>query len=104
MKACSYEPEDRYQTIHELIVVLKRFIEGIQPSDRRRKRREPDQVFFRRSKRNAMIAVGIMPFAVGALCLLLQNFTSSRRTDDAPTVVQSANAPLKKSAANFLKS
>ena len=56
MKACAFSPEDRYQTGLELQIVLERFLAGITPSDRRKRRREPDEVFRRRSRRNLAIA------------------------------------------------
>lgn len=103
MKACAYAPEDRYQTVKELEIVLQRFIHGIHPSDRRRKRREPNQLFFRKSKRNAIIAIGIMPFAVCALTYLLQGFVFSKKAESQPVVLISAEPPIKKSTSNFLE-
>ena len=68
MKACAFAPEDRYQTAKELQYVLERFASGIAPSDRRRKRREPDDIYRRRSKRTATMlvasAIGILMFSV----------------------------------------
>lgn len=65
-KACSFSPEDRYQTATELRVVLQRFIDGQRP-DRRKKKRKPDSVF-RQEHRKKMIAsiVGVSLFcAIG---------------------------------------
>ena len=68
MKACAYAPEDRYQTAKELQYVLERFASGVAQSDRRRKRREPDDVYRKRSKRTATLlvasAIGILTFSV----------------------------------------
>ena len=68
MKACSFAPEDRYQTAKELQYVLERFASGISPSDRRRRRREPDDVYRRRSKRTATMlvasAIALLVFSV----------------------------------------
>lgn len=57
MKACSFSPDDRYQTSKELQIVLERFLAGITPSDRRKRKREPDDVFRKKSRRNITIAI-----------------------------------------------
>ena len=70
MKACQFAPEDRYQSAGELQIVLERFLAGARPSDRRRKKREPDEVFRKKSAVHTLISmvfVTLLTFCVGVL-------------------------------------
>lgn len=67
-KMCAFSPEDRYQTAHELKFVLDRFLAGRTPSDRRRGRRDPDDVFREKARRRVVIAAtaaGIAACGIG---------------------------------------
>lgn len=67
MKACAFSPEDRYQSCSELRIVLKRFQSGVTPSDRRKRKRESDEVYRRKTKRNLAIAfAGLITAIVSA--------------------------------------
>lgn len=66
-KACQFSPDDRYQSALELQHVLERFVHGSSPSDRRKRRREPDDVFRKRMHKTyaAIATAGVLAFLVG---------------------------------------
>ncbi|TWU05009.1 serine/threonine protein kinase [Stieleria varia] len=67
MKACSFSPSDRYQSANEMSVVLDRLLAGASKGDRRRRKREPDEVFRRRSRRNMVLSfAGVIGLSIGA--------------------------------------
>lgn len=91
MKACSFSPEDRYQTSKELQIVLERFLAGITPSDRRKRKREPDDVFRKKSQRNiAMALAGTFLVVCGTTFL----FNYARMTKPAAVVQQPLPQPV----------
>ena len=67
-KAAAFVPEDRYQSMDELEVVLVRYLEGQTP-DRRKGRRKPDHVFRKeyRRKMAVSIATSVAVFSIGAI-------------------------------------
>lgn len=70
MKACQFAPENRYQSAGEMGIVLGRFLAGSRPSDRRRKKREPDDVFRKKHTLYTLIttvSVTFLTFFVGVL-------------------------------------
>jgi serine/threonine protein kinase len=75
MKACAFSPEERYQTAKEMQFVLERFASGITPSDRRRRRREPDALYRKRSKQTASLMIGL----AGAMLVLTMVFQQQPR-------------------------
>lgn len=48
-KAAAFSPEDRFQSAEEVAIVLDRFLQGLKP-DRRKRKRQPDHVFRRNSR------------------------------------------------------
>ena len=56
MKACHFNPEERYQTAAELETVLRRFIGGREP-DRRKKKRLPDAIYRKNFLRKAVLSI-----------------------------------------------
>lgn len=61
MKACEFSPEDRYPNAKELEIVLRRFMDGITPSDRRRRKRVPDAVHRQRVRKRRMLTFVSLP-------------------------------------------
>lgn len=89
MKACAFAPEDRYQTCREFQVVLERFRAGVTPSDRRKGRREADDVFLRKSKQRMTLAASLGAVAVVVAPFLYQSLRSS----DVTTTSSQINTP-----------
>lgn len=100
MKACSFAPEDRYQTAKELQYVLERFASGVSPSDRRRRRREPDDVYRKRSKRTATMLVA------SAIALLVFSvvFSIAFRRQSSDLQAQIPTPKILPSSENFIES
>lgn len=57
MKACSFRPEDRYQSARELQVVLERIATGAPVGDRRKGKRLSNELYHRICRRNLGLAV-----------------------------------------------
>ncbi len=57
MNACSFRPEDRYQTAEELQAVLNRFAHGQATGDRRRRSRSERSFFLRKRTMAAMVVL-----------------------------------------------
>lgn len=91
MKACAFAPEDRYQTCRELQVVLERFRAGVTPCDRRRGRREADDVFLRKSKQRMTLVASLGTVAVVIAPIL---YHSLRPRDTAMSARQFDNPPV----------
>ena len=53
-KAAAFSPEERFQSAEEMAIVLQRFLRGVKP-DRRKRKRQPDHLF-RRNSRLRMLA------------------------------------------------
>lgn len=68
-KACQFAPDDRYQSALEFQHVLERFVDGSRPSDRRKRRREPDNVYRKRMRKTytAIVCAGLLTFVGGLL-------------------------------------
>ena len=75
-KAAAFAPEDRYQTAEELAVVLDRFLKGLKP-DRRKRRRKPNAAFQRSWKMKLGLALGIA--VLGPLAYLASRSTESAK-------------------------
>ena len=57
MKACEFDPEQRYQSAREMQFVLERYVEGCGQADRRGPNRASNEVYRARSRRNMKIAI-----------------------------------------------
>ena len=68
-KACQFDPDDRYQSALEFQHVLERFVDGTSPSDRRKRRREPEDVYRKRMRKTyaAIICAGVLTCVGGLL-------------------------------------
>jgi serine/threonine protein kinase len=103
MKACALAPDERYQSAQELEYVLKRFLNKHYPGDRRRKLREPDEVFRKKSKhRMAMGAAGI---AAASLLVGVASVWLGRGTDasqPAPEMARSTEPRFVRSNDNTI--
>ena len=98
MKACAFSPEARYQTAKEMQIVLERFASGITPSDRRRRRRDPDNVYRKRSKRTATAMIGL------AVVLLASTILFQQQQQQPNQIITQALTPKKRpSASNFIE-
>ncbi len=81
-KACQFAPDDRYQTAKELRIVLDRLLSGASVGDRRKRKREPDEVFKRSYRRSTILATTFataVSFAVGLTYIELK-----RQKDEQP--------------------
>jgi serine/threonine protein kinase len=89
MKCCAFSPEDRYQSSKELLFVLQRYLAGVTPSDRRRRRRESDEVFRRKTNRN----IGYATVAtIAAIFMIMYTINSSNSTNAGNSVNSSGIA------------
>ncbi len=86
MKACELSPSDRYQTAQELEFVLNRFLARHYPGDRRKRKREPNEVFRQKSRQRMLIA------SLAVLCTSLTLGVVSVWQGDG-NVVQSSSIP-----------
>lgn len=80
MKACAFAPDERYQTAQELEHVLTRFLNKNYPGDRRKKLREPDEVFRKKSKQRmalGVVAVAGISIFVGAAAVWIGRGTDA---------------------------
>lgn len=80
-KACQFAPDDRYQTADELRIVLDRLLSGATVGDRRKRKREPDEVFKRSYRKSTLLATTFataVSFAVGLTYLELKRQNASQ--------------------------
>ncbi len=93
MKACSFDPLDRYQTAGELMIVLNRYLFGIRgASDRRKRRRLSDNEFRRRTLRTR-IAMGAGILLAGAFTIEVYRGTGPIASEPEPVAVNSIQLP-----------
>jgi tRNA A-37 threonylcarbamoyl transferase component Bud32 len=87
MKACAFSPDDRYSSASELQVVLERFAVGATPSDRRRRKREPDEVFRKRSRRRVFVTLACLPPVLYATSVIASAYQAQKAKEVAAQTV-----------------
>ncbi len=75
MRACEFEPANRYQTAQEMQFVLERFCQGHPKADRRDSKRPSDEVYQQRTRKNIRLALAVG----GCICLLAVSFPALLR-------------------------
>ncbi len=92
MKACSFDPLDRYQTAGELMIVLNRYLSGIRGASDRRKRRRISDEDFRRRRLRTRVALGAGILLAGAFTI--EVYRGSGPIASEPESVAMASVPL----------
>lgn len=72
-KACCFNPADRYESVAELEVVLRRFANGHQKADRRNRERLEEDTFVRRKP--ILLVVGLIAGITAAVVMLATSTT-----------------------------
>jgi hypothetical protein len=100
MKACQFSPDDRYQTAEELRQVLNRFVNGKSRADRRKRKRLPDDVYRKKSRRDTIFAC--LAVMLASFCVGFYIFVGKPHSSVADSQKLSSSIKLNRSAVNLI--
>ncbi|XZE51592.1 serine/threonine protein kinase [Planctomycetaceae bacterium SH139] len=95
MKACQFDPNLRYQTADEMCLVLSRLAAGIAPADRRRGKRDSDEVFRKKLRQRTALTIGGgagIVFIIGATLLTADKQKAQPHAEGSPAVLEVSKA------------